>query len=437
MKETGEKIKKPNKNSIVKMQKYRLWIFLACAAAYFISYFHRAAPAVVGPEIIDEFLIAPAALGLMGSMYFWAYAAAVLPAGILADTWGSRNTVSAFVLVAAIGGIIFGLAPNISILSAGRFVVGFGFGFVYVPALRIMTDWYRPDELATYSGMLIAIGNIGAMLSAAPLVLLMNSIGWRNSFYVVGVITVAAAVLAYTVIRNKPGDKGFPSPREIMGLPPATVQSIKIGEALKAVFSNSRFYLLSILLFSYYGTLMGTGSLWAGPYLQHVYGLSKEAAGSIIMMFPLGMIFGSPLAGYLSDKVLKSRKKVLLGGALLHCTAYLPLVFLNGQLPLTGLYGLFFWYGLSGGAFVCCFACSKEIFEPRIAGIAIGAINMFLFAGGAFYQYIMGVVIGKYPVLSTGEYSSVAYKAAFTVPLIGMLVGVFLFLFFREEASVK
>lgn len=50
---------------------------------------------------------------------------------------------------------------------------------------------------------------------------------------------------------------------------------------------------------------------------------------------------------------------------------------------------------------------------------------------------IMGVVIGKYPVLSTGEYSAVAYKAAFTVPLIGMLVGVFLFLFFREKASVK
>ena len=215
MKVNGETIKKPNKKSIIKMQKYRIWIFLACAAAYFISYFHRAAPAVVGPEIIDEFLIAPAALGLMGSMYFWAYAAAVLPAGILADTWGSRNTVSAFVLVAAIGSILFGLAPNISILSAGRFVVGFGFGFVYVPALRIMTDWYRPDELATYSGMLIAIGNIGAMLSAAPLVLLMNSIGWRNSFYVVGIITVTAAILAYTVIRNKPGDKGFPSPREI------------------------------------------------------------------------------------------------------------------------------------------------------------------------------------------------------------------------------
>ena len=117
---------------------------------------------------------------------------------------------------------------------------------------------------------------------------------------------------------------------------------------------------------------MGTGSLWAGPYLQHVHGLSQQAAGYIIMMFPLGMIFGSPLSGYLSDKILKSRKKVLLGGALLHCTAYVPLVFSTGQLQLGHLYILFFWYGLSGGAFVCCFACSKEIFEPHFAGTAIG-----------------------------------------------------------------
>ena len=61
---------KPDKNSIDKMQKYRILIFLVCAAAYFISYFHRAAPAVVGPEIVDEFSISPVALGLMGSMYF-------------------------------------------------------------------------------------------------------------------------------------------------------------------------------------------------------------------------------------------------------------------------------------------------------------------------------------------------------------------------------
>ena len=134
-------------NEIVRrMQNYRVLIFLAISAAYLVSYFHRAAPAVVSTEIVKDLAIAPAALGFMGSMYFWAYAAAMLPAGVLADTWGSRKTMSVFILVAAVGGFIFGLAPSVAYLAFGRFLVGFGVGFIYVPAVRIMADWYRPDD---------------------------------------------------------------------------------------------------------------------------------------------------------------------------------------------------------------------------------------------------------------------------------------------------
>ena len=34
----------------------------------------------------------------------------------------------------------------------------------------------------------------------------------------------------------------------------------------------------------------------------------------ILSFIAIGMIFGCPIAGYLSDKVLKSRKKVLIAG---------------------------------------------------------------------------------------------------------------------------
>lgn len=208
--ETALPLDKLLKSDLVqKMQKYRIWIFLGLSAAYLVSYFHRAAPAVVGPEIIKELALQPAALGFMGSMYFWAYAAAMLPAGVLADTWGSRKTMSVFVLVAAVGGFIFGAAPGIDLLAVGRFLVGFGVGFIYVPAVRIMADWYRPDELATYSGILLAVGNIGALVSAAPLVALMGVIGWRNSFHVVGVFTVLAAAFTYAIVRNKPSELGL------------------------------------------------------------------------------------------------------------------------------------------------------------------------------------------------------------------------------------
>jgi sugar phosphate permease len=178
---------------------------------------------------------------------------------------------------------------------------------------------------------------------------------------------------------------------------------------------------------------MGVGSLWAGPYLQNVYGLTKQTAGNIIMMFPLGMVFGCPLSGYISDKIMKSRKKVLLLGCFFHTLSYIPLVFFTHNLSVISLYYLFLWYGLSGGFFVSCFACAKETCAPRFAGTAMGSLNIFIFVGGAFYQQIMGIVIGKFPVVKAGVYSTAAYQAAFAVPLAGLILGMILYSFFREK----
>lgn len=420
--------------STAKMKRQRLLIFLGISTAYVISYFHRSAPAVVGPEIAADLALDPGALGALGSMYFWAYAGAQLPAGVLADTWGARKTMSVFVLIAAVGGALFALSPNLPLLSLGRFLVGLGVGFIYVPAVRIMADWYRPDELATYSGVLLAVGNMGALASAAPLVMLMEAVGWRQSFLVVSLFTIAAALFCWVFVRNRPADLGLPGPRELMGLaplPPETKANLR--QALRAVFSNKQFYLLGFLMFCYYGTLMSVGSLWAGPYLQQVCGLSKQAAGNVIMMFPLGMVIGCPLSGYISDKILKSRKKVLLGGATLHLLSYAPLIWLPGALSPAALYSLFFWYGLTGGAFVSNFACAKETVEPRYAGTAVGAVNVFLFSGGAFFQAIMGLVIGLRPQEAEGVYSIAAHCDALMVAAGGLLLGIALFALFREQ----
>jgi sugar phosphate permease len=419
------------------MQKYRIWIFIVISAAYLVGYFHRSSLAVVGPEIVRDLGIGPAALGFITSMYFWAYAAAMLPAGFLADTWGARKTMSGFILIAAIGSFIFGAAPGTDLLAVGRFLVGFGVGFVFVPAIRVLTDWYKPDELATCTGVLVAVGNIGALISTAPLVVLMGAIGWRHSFYVVGGFTVLAAMFTYAVIRNKPAERGYPNPGDLIGLPSAPpVAQVKLEESLKAGFANPKFYLLGMFIFLYYGASIGVGSLWAGPYLQDVYGLSKLEAGKIIMMVPLGMIFGCPLAGYISDKILRSRKKVLLGGCGALTLAYVPLVFFNDQLSVTCLYVLFLWYGLSSSCIIPWAACAKETCQPRFAGMAIGSGNIFIFIGGAFYQQVMGLVIGKFPAVKAGIYSTAAYQAAFAVPLTGLIVGMILYSFFRERPII-
>ncbi|NVO15518.1 MAG: MFS transporter [Rhodoplanes sp.] len=420
------------------IRRRRTLIFVVIALTYVISYFHRAAPVVVGPVIAGELGLSPSQLGLMSSMYFWAYALAVFPSGLLSDGWGARKTIAAFVLLAAVAGFAFAFAESTATLAVSRFVIGLGVSVVYVAALRIFADWYSPNELATYSGLLLAFGNIGALLSTAPLAAAIAMVGWRDVFTIVAVLTAVAAVVSYAVVVDTPAEL---ERRRTLSPDPAPIRTGPSGlamlrDTIVAVLSERRIYLLGVLVFSFYGTFMGVGSLWAGPYLHAVYGLSKQEASHILMLFPLGMTIGCPLAGYLSDKVFGSRRPVLLYGGILHLLVYIPLVFFTGDMNEWLLGAVFLWYGLSGGAFVVCFAAAKELYDSRYAGAAVGAVTMFLQCGGAFYQYVIGVVVGQPALVGAGSDVVALYSRAFAAPMVGLALGLVLFSRFRESGSL-
>lgn len=415
---------RPTRSMTKKTLSYRRCIFVVISLAYFFVYFHRTSLAVMASELSAAFNIAPSTLGLFGSMYFYAYAAGQLPAGILADRWGARKTIMLFVFIAGLGAIVFGTAGSFFAALAGRFLVGFGVGFVYVPALRILSDWFKKDEFATFAGILVAVGNVGSLAAAAPLALLMSAIGWRGSMTAVGLVSIAIALLAYAFIRNKPQDIGGASMVEIQGMvqtDPAPAAT-GIPQSLRLIFRSFHFWSITLLYIGMYGSMMGFQGLWAGPYLTNVYAMTKSEAGKVLTMIPLGMILGCPLSGILSDKIFRSRKTVALAGAVCYTLTWLPLIFFTDTIPVPFLMGLLFIYGFFGGFCVVMYADLKENIDPRIAGTAIGLLNAFIFAGGAFFQQIMGVLIAKFPMVDQ-VIPAAAFQTAFCSCLTVMAAG--------------
>ena len=107
---------------------HRWVVFGAFAAVYFFVLFHRVSTSVVAPDLIVSFQTSATALGLMSSMYFYAYALEQPLVGYLADRLGPRKVVGFWSLVAALGCILFGLAPSITWAAIGRGLIGFGVG---------------------------------------------------------------------------------------------------------------------------------------------------------------------------------------------------------------------------------------------------------------------------------------------------------------------
>jgi Sugar phosphate permease len=367
-------------------------------------------------------------------MYFYAYAIGQLPAGILADKWGIRKTMSLFVLIAGLGAILFGISSSFNTALVARFLVGLGVGFVYVPAMRFLADWFKKDEFATYSGILLAVGNAGSLASTAPLVALMAAIGWRSSMNSVGIASLVVAVLLYLFLRNKPEDVGGANINDIQGITAASSTPIGIGESLGILVRNYNFWTIAAMFFVLYGTIMGFQGMWAGPYLMNVYHLAKADAASILMLIPIGMIFGCPISGVIADKWLKSKKKVVMIGVLMNILTWVPLVFMIDSMGLGLIRVLMFVYGFFGGFFVIMYANLKENIDLRMAGTGVGFLNVFVFGGGAIYQQVMAAIIAKAPVTNKIIATS-GFKSAFILCLVTLIVALVFYVTQKEKAA--
>ena len=117
-----------------KMHRYRMLIFVVISLSYVVSYFHRSSSAVVGPVLMDDLNISPTDLGFIGSMYFWAYAVACLPSGLLTDAIGARKTITFCLGIAAAGTMLFAVSSSVPLLGAARAMIGFGVSSVYIAA---------------------------------------------------------------------------------------------------------------------------------------------------------------------------------------------------------------------------------------------------------------------------------------------------------------
>src|SRR5207253_6582299 len=118
--------------------RYR-WV---CLGLLFLSgllaFFTRLAPAVAIPDLRDAFVLNAAELGLLTSLYLWPFALMQPVAGVLTDALGPRRTVTAFLIAAGVGQVLFALASTFPAALIGRALTGLGASVLYVGAAKIM-----------------------------------------------------------------------------------------------------------------------------------------------------------------------------------------------------------------------------------------------------------------------------------------------------------
>ena len=393
-----------------KALRYRWLVLWVLAFGYILVYFHRLCPAVVAVDMMHDLQAGGTLFGLLSSAYFYPYAVMQLPAGLLADSWGPRRTITLFFGVAAVGSLLLGLAASISWAIFGRTLVGLGVAMFFVPTLKVLAEWFRATEFATMTGILMAMGGVGSLSASTPLALLSSWIGWRLSFVAVGLFTLVMSVLIWFLVRDRPADLGWPSPAEPRGIGSA---EIGLVEGIKKVLTCPWFWPLAVWFFFDCAVLYSFSGLWGGPYLMHVYGFTKAASGHILSMIAVGLIVGSPLVSFLSDRFFRARKPVLVLASAIVAGITALLAFHTDGLSVLTLSLICLGVGMFAGAIVViAFTATKELFPVQMAGTSTGLVNLFPFAGSGIFQPFLGYLLERQGQVA-GAFTVAGYRHAF------------------------
>ena len=109
-------------------------MLLACI--YPITILIRISTGVLTPNLIQELSAEAISLGLIGSLYFYAYAAFQVPAGFISDSLGLRRTTTLFGFIMGVGIAIFALSQNLMQAYFGSFITGVGAGAFFLLGVR-------------------------------------------------------------------------------------------------------------------------------------------------------------------------------------------------------------------------------------------------------------------------------------------------------------
>jgi len=380
--------------------------------AYVLSQFYRAFLAVLSPVLGAETGATAGDLALASGVWFAAFAVAQLPIGWGLDRLGPRRTTAwPFIVGGGGGAALFAVAQSPGAIVAAMALIGVGCAPVLMASFYLFARSFPPSAFASLAGLLIGVGSVGNVASAAPLAWAADAFGWRASVAAVAGLTVLIGVGVLLFVRDP-----APAPSAATG---------GIAELLRI----PGLWVMTPLLIVNYAPAAGIRGLWAGPYLEQVFGLDAAGIGAITLWMAGAMIVGNFVYGP-ADRLLGTRKWVLVAGNLAAVAALLALGLAPGWSVLAAGV-LLAAVGFFGASFPLVMAHARSYYPPHLIGRGVTLANFLAIGGVGVLQIVSARVHGG--VAASGAGPEAAYRALFLFFGGLLLAGVVVYLFAEDR----
>ena len=351
--------------------------------------------AVLAPTLAAEFGLSAGGLGLLSSMYFFAFVFSQLPVGVAMDRWGPRRVNAALLLVAAAGGAWFALAGSAPAAMAARALIGIGVSAALMSSLTAFVLWYPADRLSTMNAVAFSAGMVGAIAATVPLEMLLRVWPWRQAFLLIAGLTVAVSLVLWLwVPERKAESRGDSIGEQIAGLP--------------RLFADAAFLRIAVCVGASQCAAVALSTLWIATWLRDVAGYSPAGVARGLLAVNVAMVVGYLAFGRAADAIQRRGR-----GSLPLLMAGVAISSVCLALLIAGVASLMLWCVFSGAAtaVVLGYSLLSRRYPKAMAGRVNTAINVVGFVGMFAGQWGVGLVLDLWPATPAG-YDPRAYPYA-------------------------
>ena len=380
-------------------------VVLVFGLAYFLSYAMRAINAVIAPALSADLQLSNAELGLLSAAYFMGFGMMQLPIGVWLDRHGPRRTESALLLFGAVGAAIFACSHTLLGVWVGRALIGVGVSSCLMAAFKAFRVWYPAERQSQLGSWMLVIGTSGALSATVPVAMLLPAIGWRNIFFgVAGALLLAAWVL-FSRLRDVEQAMSAAHTKPVSSttaVDAAASISASDEPGYAAIFSDPYFRRMALLGAVHQGGFMALQSLWAGPWMMTVLGMSIEQTSHVLFLFNLslliaylGLSWWAPrYVAYGQRRGLPALRVVAIGLSLS--------VLLQGLMVLLP-YPQSWWLWVPFAVVITVTTLGQThvslAFPTALVGRANSAFNLTLFVGAFSLQWGIGLLLDWFVAL--------------------------------------
>lgn len=355
-----------------------------------LMYVDRLNISVAAAHIQNEFGLTSVQIGTILSAFVLGYALFQIPGGVLTDLIGPKRMLALAILCWSLSTILTALGPELPLarwlgLSWSfvvlRSLVGVGEAPALPAANKLIGLWMPPQERALGNGIFIAGFGLGGALTPPLIVWLMETWGWRASFWVTGLLGLPLLAVWLSYVTTRPEEHRRVNSAELTEIrgsaDPASDPAQRSPVPWRALLSRGSIWALvvSYFLSGYFNYVFFT---WYFLYVLKVRHLSVTHASFWAMTPFIAMTVLSPVGGYASDRAVRRfgvkwgrRLPVFLGTAI---AALLMVVGAHAQSSILANVLMALAAGASAFALVNWWATTVDI-TRRFAGSLAGIMN--------------------------------------------------------------